>query len=98
GFAPSGQQGFQRRAASALYRTFIVPGRDGNELAFPRIAAAFGTVWVAQRWHPWQETAPAGWTQAGWILARYVARSYWAEFKPEIGRAIRKASGIVIPR
>lgn len=81
---PSGEHGFTRRARYALYRTFMVPGRDGNELAFPRLAAAFGTGFAMQRWHPSQKAEPSAWTQALLILGKYALRSYWTEFKPEI--------------
>jgi len=89
-FTPSGERGFKKRAAYALYRTFMVPGRDGDELAFPRIAAAVGTGMIVERWHPWQERQPNAWTQAGFILARCALKSYWTEFKPEILHATRK--------
>lgn len=90
GFSASGERGFRKRSAYALYRTFMVPGRDGDELAFPRIAAAAGTAWMIHRWHPWQEAQPNVLTLAGWILARYALRSYWTEFKPEILHVTRK--------
>jgi len=90
GFSPSGEKGFRKRAAYALYRTFVMRGRAGDELAFPRFAAAAGTAWITHRWHPWQEAEPNVWSQAGCILARYALKSYWTEFRPEIIRATRK--------
>jgi len=89
-FRPSQERGFGRRARIALYRTFFVPGRDGEELAFPRIAAALGTPWVMRPIHPGQIAPPNPWIQSAFFLGRYVARSYWAEFRPEISQAIRK--------
>ena len=102
GFSPSGEDGFRRRATYALYRTFVVPGRDGDELAFPRLASAVGTAWITHRWHPWQDAEPNMWSQAAWILTRYAFRSYWTEFKPEILREARKVlrrkdAGLQIP-
>jgi hypothetical protein len=91
GFSPSGEHGFGRRARSALYRSLFVPGRGGDELAFPRIAAAIGTPWAMRQWHPGRETAPDPWVQAALLFGRYIARSYWTEFKPDIMRALRKA-------
>ncbi|HLJ46008.1 MAG TPA: hypothetical protein VKU01_08370 [Bryobacteraceae bacterium] len=90
GFSPSGEDGFRRRATYALYRIFVVPGRDGDELAFPRLASAVGTAWITNRWHPWQEAEPNMWSQAALILTRYAFKSYWTEFKPEILRETRK--------
>ena len=90
-FSPSGQPGFGRRMRSAAYRTLFVPGRGGDELAFPRIAAALGTPWAMRQWHPDLEAPPDPWMQSAIIFGQYALRSYWAEFKPEITRLLRKA-------
>ena len=91
-FSPSGKRGFGGRLRSATYRTLFVKGRGGNELAFPRIAAAMGTPWVMQPWHPNRPGAVTAdpWAQVGLIFAHYLARSYWAEFRPDIMRKVHK--------
>ncbi|MGH9720571.1 MAG: hypothetical protein ACRD8O_10190 [Bryobacteraceae bacterium] len=89
-FSRSNERGFGRRARSALYRSLFVPGRGGNELAFPRIAAALGTPWTMRQWHPGRETAPDPWVQSALLFGRYVTRSFLAEFKPEMTRGLRK--------
>lgn len=90
GFASSTESGFGRRARSALYRSFFVRGRHGDELAFPRIAAALATPHVMAPWHPAGQAAPDPWVQSALMLSRSIARSYWAEFKPDIKRATKK--------
>ncbi len=73
-----------RRMRSALYHSFMVRGRGGEELAFPRIAAALGSGWITHEWHPWREQAPDPWIGAGIILSKFVLTSYWHEFRPDI--------------
>ncbi len=91
-YVPSMANGFGRRSRDAFYRTFIVPGRDGQELAFPRIAAAIGTPWVMREWSQGRTVPPPNpWMQSAFMLGRYVARSYWAEFGPDVKQALRKA-------
>jgi hypothetical protein len=80
----SNEEQFGKRMKSALYRSFIVPGRGGDELAFPRIAAALGAGWTAHAWHPWSVQAPDPWVGTAINLSRYVLRSYWREFRPDI--------------
>ena len=65
-------------------------GRDGDEPALPRLAAAAGTAWPMHSWHPGEKAAPNVWSEAGWILERYALGSYWTEFKPEIKRVARR--------
>jgi len=89
-FLPSHDHGFWRRTRLALYRSLFVPGRDGDELAFPRVAAALGTPWVMRPLHPGLKAAPDPWAQSGLLLGRYVVRSFWVEFRPEIQNAIHK--------
>ena len=90
-FSPSHEQGLGRRMQSAAYRTLFIPGRRGDELAFPRIAAALATPWAMRQWHPGRDAPPDAWIQSAIILGRYALRSYWAEFKPEITARLRKA-------
>jgi hypothetical protein len=89
-FITSGELGFSRRVKIALRRSFFVPGRDGDELAFPRIAAAMFTPVAMRSWNPRRTVPQNPWVQTGFLLARYVMRSYWAEFKPEIKNSVRK--------
>jgi hypothetical protein len=89
-FTPLREGSAGRRMRSALYRSFFVRGRVGDEIAFPRLAAAVGTGWVTHEWHPWQQANPNPWLTASAILCGYVARSYWQEFKPEIKRGLRR--------
>lgn len=89
-FVPQHQSGFSRRMRSAAYRTLFVPGRGGDELAFPRIAAALGTPWVMRPWHPGLESPPNPWGQSAIIFCQYALRSYWAEFKPDILALLRR--------
>ena len=89
-FQPSHERGFRRRAGQALYRSFFVPGRDGEELAFPRIAAALGTPWAMRPLYAAQRRSPDPWVETGQLFGRYVVRSFWAEFHPEISRTARK--------
>ena len=90
-FRPSLKTGLGPRMGSALYRTFVVPGRDGDELAMPRIAAAITTPWILKTYHPGLAQPQDPWPQIGWLVARYVAQSYWTEFKPDIEAGFRKA-------
>jgi len=90
-FVPLRQGTVGRRMRSALYRSFVVQGQDENEIAAPRIAAAIGAGWMAHEWHPWERTAPNPWIGSAEILGRYVLRSYWREFGPEISRGLRQA-------
>lgn len=89
-------QGAVKRIRSALYHSLFVPGRSGDEFAFPRVAAAFGAAWVEQDWHPWRHGPPAPMKEASIILSSYVARSIWQEFKPDLTSKLRlMASSIV---
>jgi len=65
-------------------------GRDGDEPALPRLAAAAGTAWPMHSWDPGEKAAPNVWSEAGWIFARYALGSYWTEFNPEIKRVARR--------
>jgi hypothetical protein len=85
-FVASGEHGFRNRVKYAFLQTFITRGREGQEIAVPRIAASFGTAWVLNTWHPWTKNEPNLWGQAGCIFGSYAARSFWKEFKPDIKR------------
>lgn len=85
-FQPSHERGFKRRARYGLYRSFFVPGRDGEELAFPRLAAALGAPWAMRPLYAAQGGAPDLWVETGFLLGRYMAQSFWTEFRPEITR------------
>ena len=89
-FVPSPDQRIRSRIKSALYRSFFVPGHNGAELAFPRIAAAFGTGFIVENWHPWIREQQNPWVVSSTILARYVAVSFWREFRPDIKTALKK--------
>jgi hypothetical protein len=78
-----------RRIQSAIYHSFVVQGRNGEELAFPRIAAAFCTAWAEQEWHPWRRSPPDPMKEASIILSSYVARSVWQEFKPDLRAGLK---------
>lgn len=78
------------RIRSALYYSFFVPGHNGDELAFPRIAAAFGTGFLADQWHPWCRHSPSPWMQTSFVLSSYVAQSFWHEFRPDVKNALKK--------
>lgn len=90
-YVRSTEEGVLRRATHAVYRTFIVPGREGDEFAFPRVAAALGTAYMTRQFHPGYASTPNPWVDAAGILGRYVARSLWSEFKPEIMFRVRRA-------
>jgi hypothetical protein len=87
-FTPSREIGFRRRACSALHSSFFVPGGQGDELALPRLAAAFVTPWATRS--AWRETAPSPLAQTGFLLGRYVLRSYWTEFQPDVTRVFHR--------
>jgi hypothetical protein len=89
-FSRSRERGFGRRARTALYRSLFVVGRNGDEFAAPRIAAAVATPWAIREFHPGRETPPNPWVQSAVIFGSYVVRSYWAEFRPEITRGMHK--------
>ena len=89
-YQPSHERGFRRRARRALYRSFFVQGRDGDELAFPRIAAALGTPWAMRPIYAAQGRSPDPWVETGLLFGLYMAQSFWSEFRPEINRAARK--------
>jgi hypothetical protein len=89
-FATSHQERVGARVKSALYHSLFVQGRGGNELAFPRIAAAVGTSWITYQWHPWTQEAPNPWVGTAMQLSRYALASYWHEFRPDIKRQLTK--------
>lgn len=89
-FRRSLRTNFGERMGVAFYRTFFVPGRDGEELAMPRIAAAITTPWILKTYHPGLAAPQDPWPQIGWLLARYIAQSYWTEFKPDLEAGLRK--------
>lgn len=73
-FTPSTEQGFRRRAEHAANQAFFAREGNKNELAYRRLAAAFGTAWLTEAWHPWQKKEPGSWTEVCLILGRYVLR------------------------
>ncbi len=90
-FVPSGEHGLRKRVKYAFLQSFIARGREGNEVAVPRIAASFGTAWVLDTWHPWvskQEELNLP-SRAGLIFSHYIIRSFWTEFKPDIKHEVR---------
>lgn len=89
----SHEHGVKKRAAYALIHSVMVSDGERDRLAMPRFAEAFGTACVLHDWHPWQQRAPNVLTQASWTLGRYMVRSYWTEFSPEIKRAGRTILG-----
>jgi len=89
-FRVSQEERFGRRMKAALYNSMFVPGRGGDELAFPRIAAAVGTGWTVCTWHPWTVEACNPWVGTALILSKYVLTSYWHEFRPDIKHQIEK--------
>jgi hypothetical protein len=90
-FVQSQEHGFRRRSRAALYHALFVPGRDGDELAFPRLTAALATPWAMQGFHPGYTTARDPWMQSAVLFGSYFLRSFWAEFRPEITRTLHKA-------
>ncbi|HZU26499.1 MAG TPA: hypothetical protein VFA04_13320 [Bryobacteraceae bacterium] len=89
-FSPSSATGIKARLKSALYRSFFVPGREGDEFAFPRVAAAVGTGWAVHEYHPFRRGNLNPWVQTGEVLSGYVARSFWHEFGPDISFRLRE--------
>jgi hypothetical protein len=89
-FRRSTKAGLGPRMGFALHRTFFVPGREGDEIAMPRIAAAITTPWILKTYHPGLAEPQDPWPQIGWLLGRYIAESYWTEFKPDIEAGLRK--------
>lgn len=92
-FTPSLEESIGGRIRSALYHSFFVPGRNGNEFAFPRLAAAVGTGFIVSNWHPWQQQDINPWMQTTSILSGYVLQSFWREFKPDIKSILKKRAG-----
>jgi hypothetical protein len=88
-FTSSQEETTGRRIRSALYHSFFVQGRNGNEFAFPRVAAAVGTGFIVHNWHPWQQQDINPWMQTTSILSRYVLQSFWQEFKPDIKSTLK---------
>jgi hypothetical protein len=89
-YETSGAHGAMKRIGSAFYHAFFVQGRNGeDEFAFPRVAAAFGTGWVEQNWHPGHRSAPDAMKEASIVFSTYVARSFWHEFKPDLRNRLR---------
>src|SRR3954447_7403184 len=70
-FVASNETQLGRRMKAALLHSIFVPGRGGEELAFPRIAAALGESWITHEWHPWREQAPNPWVGTATILSSY---------------------------
>ncbi len=89
-FQTSGEEALGRRMRSALYHSLFVKGRGGEELAFPRIAAALGTSWVTSNWHPWRTDSQNVWVGTAVVLSQYAVRSYWYEFRPDIKRELAR--------
>ncbi len=94
-FTSSHEQQTGRRIRSALYHSFFVPGRNGDEFAFPRLAAAVGTSLIVSEWHPWQQEKTNPWLQTAAILSKYIARSFYKEYKPEVKMAIGKGKKLL---
>lgn len=91
-FRPSGKTGVGKRSAKALLHTVVAPGRDGPEVAFPRIAAAMLTPRVLYGFHPGLSAPVASpWQQTAFLMGRYMLRSFWVEFKPDLTRALRRS-------
>lgn len=90
-FLPSNEHGLHNRLKYAFLQTFVVRGREGDEIAVSRIAASFGTAWALNAWNPWmrRNQPPNVFSQAGIIFGHYMARSFWAEFKPDIKHEVR---------
>ena len=89
-FRASREQGTWKRSRTALYRTLFVPGRQGDELAFPRIAASMGTPLVMRPFHPGVTAVPNPWLQSAVMMGRYLILSYWTEFKPDIQEKLKR--------
>jgi hypothetical protein len=90
-FRPSGKQGIGIRSAKALLHTVVVPGRDGPEVAFPRVAAAMLTPRALYWWHPGlPQPVASPWQQTAFLMGRYLVRSFWAEFGPDVRKGLRK--------
>jgi hypothetical protein len=83
-FVPSGQERIRTRLKSALYASFFVKGRRGEQIALPRFAAAVGTGWAMHELHPWDRGNPNPWVETTAILSRYMLRSFWHEFEPDV--------------
>jgi hypothetical protein len=88
-FLVSHDERMTKRIKAALYHSFFVAGRDGNEFAFPRLAAAVGTGVMITEWHPWRDDHVSTTREVSSILGGYVARSFWQEFKPDIKHELR---------
>lgn len=97
-YKPTREGSLGRRMGTALARSFVIPGREGNELAFPRIAAAMATPWITRPWHPGLENRPNPWVQTAYIYGRYVVRSFFSEFRPELMKIVRKVVWIGGPQ
>ena len=72
------------RFRHALFGTLLVEGYSGHqELAYPRLAAAFGTAYMEHQFHPWTPDAIHPMRPAGTILAWYAGRSFYNEYARE---------------
>jgi hypothetical protein len=89
-FTLSREHSFGGRAKYAAYHAFFVRNGDKDRFAYPRVVAAFGTAGLDALWHPGQKQHTYEWSEAGCLLGRYLLRSYWIEFKPDIKRQGRK--------
>ena len=87
--ATSRDQRFRERMKAALYHSFFVAGRNGDEFAFPRFGAAIGAAWITHEWHPWRSTRTDPWLDGSKLLSAYVGRSFWHEFRPDIKKGLR---------
>jgi hypothetical protein len=92
-YKPTHEGGVGRRMGTALARSFVIPGREGNELAFPRIAAAMATPWITRPWHPGLDERPNPWVQTAYIYGRYVVRCFLTDFRPDLMNLVRTVSG-----
>jgi hypothetical protein len=90
-FLPSNEHGLHNRLKYAFLQTFVVRGREGDEIAVSRIAASFGTAWALNAWNPWMKRnePPGIFSQTGIIFGRYMVRSFWSEFRPDIKHEVR---------
>ena len=90
-YKSSGERGLGNRVRAAIVNTFVVPTPTAREFAYGRFAGIIGTTAAVDVWHPWRAHpyAPNYARQATLgMVVNPLAKSMWAEFKPDIKRRL----------
>jgi hypothetical protein len=86
----SGERRPWRRIRYALARSFVVPVEGGGKrFAYSRIAAAYGSAWIANAWYPEHARQPRDVLLRGtWSVVGKLGGTMFQEFWPDLKRKL----------